>query len=947
MNKLNLHNGYILHTEDLEFLQQSIYKNTVDRNSRFWTDGVINGLHPIDVEGQTQIQPGSAFINGKYIEFTSGQIRLNEASPGKVVYLKVDEENQYHPNIFEPSNPSTNAVSEGKLKADDGKPPSEDTQTENTNGQLHSTTYVGRVYRGSTVPTNGIQLGYFDSSENYTDDRAFCRLKYEIITAHLATKNAHGFMSDSDKVKLDTIPVMGSATDMYLSEELRNKLIQMPTPFEGDAYITTTEKTHLNSFPEVRTGDSFLSENLRNKLNAVPTPFSGCSFLSKEQRETFNNIPHPLSGDRFLTADEHTKLSKLPDPTSVDGVYVLKATEANNELSYALVPEMDFEKRVNELLEQKAKMGQTYNLKSDFQDEGNKVSLTWETLEGEGADRFALSISQTKNFSADVREINTIEKDKRTYVASLTSAEKSKTLYFKLSYYDSTTGAKGLSTYVSAFIGNEPQISPISDVRVDAGKTYSFNVNAVDPRGQKITYSFVQNSDAWVTLNTTSGVINVAPPAERSALGERTIEVQAKNESGATVSVTFKLIVTNSAPVITNISEKVFTVGHSFSIPVKATDNNGSASDITWSLSNPPAGVTISSTGVIAGKAPRNPSLVYPYSSYVTVQATDKFGASSTTTFRLTSKNTNPTINGFNTPTVHAGDSFNYKITATDVDGHDVVYSIVGEKPSWISSINASTGVLSGTAPNIASDRTYSLTVKAQDVIDENGSKQPIGKGTLKRFDIVVQNQAPRILPISPISLKAGVENHSVVLTAENADNDVLTWSVLNKPTWLSIARNGQNTALLTVSKAPLGSKNLSFTVKVVDENGASDTEVLRFSTTNTAPVLASVPSQNLFPGQLFEHQMQVTDDDTQHHWSISGNGSWLSISNSGLLSGEVPNASGEEKISVTVTDPSGAKDTKVFTLTYKWKPSVPVIVSATSLQLIDYLDPIDPDIRQ
>ena len=60
--------------------------------------------------------------------------------------------------------------------------------------------------------------------------------------------------------------------------------------------------------------------------------------------------------------------------------------------------------------------------------------------------------------------------------------------------------------------------------------------------------------------------------------------------------------------------------------------------------------------------------------------------------------------------------SLNTTVSATDPDGTSIVYSS-SNLPAWIS-LNSSTGALTGTAPDIASDTTYSFDISASDGVN-------------------------------------------------------------------------------------------------------------------------------------------------------------------------------------------------------------------------------------
>lgn len=77
----------------------------------------------------------------------------------------------------------------------------------------------------------------------------------------------------------------------------------------------------------------------------------------------------------------------------------------------------------------------------------------------------------------------------------------------------------------------------------------------------------------------------------------------------------------------------------------------------------------------------------------------------------------------WNTPsgsigTVQEQSSVNISVSATDPDGTSIIYSS-SDLPSWLS-LNSSSGALTGVAPDISSDTTYSFSITASDGVNSS-----------------------------------------------------------------------------------------------------------------------------------------------------------------------------------------------------------------------------------
>lgn len=78
--------------------------------------------------------------------------------------------------------------------------------------------------------------------------------------------------------------------------------------------------------------------------------------------------------------------------------------------------------------------------------------------------------------------------------------------------------------------------------------------------------------------------------------------------------------------------------------------------------------------------------------------------------------------------TLGEGSSLNTSVSATDPDGTSIVYSS-SNLPSWIT-LNSSSGALTGTAPDVSSDTTYSFNITASDGVNSSS----------RSFSVVVSN---------------------------------------------------------------------------------------------------------------------------------------------------------------------------------------------------------------
>jgi hypothetical protein len=178
-----------------------------------------------------------------------------------------------------------------------------------------------------------------------------------------------------------------------------------------------------------------------------------------------------------------------------------------------------------------------------------------------------------------------------------------------------------------------PTIAPISNQTVEAGRTVTLNLSITDPdANQTITNTVTCDRGNFASIS--GNTLTLAP--QTADVGTATCTVTARDQFGLTSRAAFTVTVTaaNRPPTIANISDVTVTAGQSVTVPISATDPD-TGDTLTLSLVSAPAFVTISDNRNGTGNLRISPDITATAGGPVTVQVTDRAGATARTTFNV------------------------------------------------------------------------------------------------------------------------------------------------------------------------------------------------------------------------------------------------------------------------------------------------------------------------
>jgi hypothetical protein len=286
--------------------------------------------------------------------------------------------------------------------------------------------------------------------------------------------------------------------------------------------------------------------------------------------------------------------------------------------------------------------------------------------------------------------------------------------------------------------------------------------------------------------------------------------------------------------------------------------------------------------------------------------------------------NAAPTISGAPATSVMVNQAYSFQPSAADANGDALTFAI-SNRPSW-ASFSSSTGRLTGTpaASNVA---TYSNIVIS--VSDGRAS------AALPAFSIQVrgpENRPPTISGAPTTSVQAG-QAYSFQPAASDPDNDTLTYSIANRPSWATFSISTGR-----LSGAPAAANVGAYAnilISVSDGRASAALPAFSISVTaapNRTPTITGAPATRVDAGVAYSFTPTANDADNDTlGFTIQNRPSWASFDTAtGRLSGTPASANvgAFNSIVISVSDGRASASLPAFNITVNAAANDPPTIS-------------------
>jgi hypothetical protein len=276
-----------------------------------------------------------------------------------------------------------------------------------------------------------------------------------------------------------------------------------------------------------------------------------------------------------------------------------------------------------------------------------------------------------------------------------------------------------------------------------------------------------------------------------------------------------------------------------------------------------------------------------------------------------------------NKPLLSVNQNSNYKFIPNVRDSHTLTYSLISN-PSWME-INSQTGEINGIPgqSDIGQTDTISLVIK---------STSGLERSTDFKVSVNDVNDAPLLSNTWTSQVIDENRNYSKSASAIDVEGGVLTWSISNNPTWLSI--NAQTGELTGIPRQADVGVIQNIKISVSEEDGLSDsfTFNLRVIDKNSNAQLSVISDKTVNENEELIVQVQASDlDGDVLTFGIQNKPSWMLFNSlTGKLVGTPiqTDVGIYNNIIVSVTDGHGATHFENFKITVLDINETPIITS-------------------
>lgn len=518
---------------------------------------------------------------------------------------------------------------------------------------------------------------------------------------------------------------------------------------------------------------------------------------------------------------------------------------------------------------------------------------------------------------------NGVSTDVTTSISSLTCGT---TYYYSVVATNGNgTDESSVQNFTTTACNQGPTISTSSLPDGAEDTLYQQTISATDPEGDDITYSLNGEPDG-MSIGSSSGTISWTP--DQSESGQTYNFDVIATDSGAdengsdTVNLSLTINLVNDAPSITSTAGTAATedVEYQYQVVVDDPDDSNNGTDLSFSLSNEPDNMTVSSTGLISWTPVEGDTS--PSNIVITVTDGDEDSAGDgqeTFSITVTPVNDPPVYTSSDVTSATEDVAYSYDVDATDEENDSLTFSLT-TKPTGMT-INSTSGLISWT-PDKDQLGSNSVTVS---VTDGNNT------AVTRSFNITVAetNDTP-VIGSSEVTAATESSAYSYDVNATDEESDSITYDLTVFPANMTI----DDTTGVISWTPPEAYADYDEDVTVTASDGnttASQSFTITVSADNDTPDISAIADDNATESASYTFQVTASDlEGDSLNYSLTDKPTDMSIDSDGLISWTPPEAVADYDVNVEVSVSDGnTSATESYTITVAADNDAPSFTNA------------------
>ncbi len=517
-------------------------------------------------------------------------------------------------------------------------------------------------------------------------------------------------------------------------------------------------------------------------------------------------------------------------------------------------------------------------------------------------------------------------------------------------------GQQTFSITVTA-VNDTPVITSAASVTATEDVEYSYTPTVTDEDDSSFSFSFLTAEDDLpgdMAINDATGEVTWTPAEGELTSG--TIEIQVSDDDADdpktdTESFTINVTAVNDSPVITSTAGTSATedIDYQYQVTVSDPDDDNDGNALTFSLTDQPSGMSISSTGLVTW-TPTEGQLAADFT--ITVGDGGEDSATSATEqvqIAVTAVNDPPEFSNEPSSSANEGEAYSYIPVISDPDDDTFTFAFKSDSqhPEDMS-IDPATGAISWTPEEVAAGYTVSNII----IVVNDGDVD-----VTKQFAITVaaDDDAPIISALSDANATES-ESFQVQVSAQDLEGDSLLYSLDVSPDNYPGLLIDSNGLITWTPPEAIDSYSATVTVNVADVDGDGAAK-----NTSSASFDINVAADNDVP-VFSSSAVLVAQEDVAYSYSVSVSDQETSSDNLDLSLDSVSEAAGlvltgstlswippnrqesytQNDVTITVVDEDNNSAEQIFTITVDASNDAPsftstAITTATESQTYSY----------